>query len=311
MPFFVARSAIPNLVVLIWALATLPQVILNVTFTMVMSAVAGPTQRIALMSRRWTVLGIATALSVAAAGWTLDRIATPLNYQVIFIASFGGGLLSFVFSTSLRLPPNVPPPAATAPWYRTWGRMLVLLRTHRRFTQFVASQFLFRAGLMLTGPLLPLYYVKVVGATDAQIGIIGTVNSGVLLVAYTAWATLARRRSQRLVLLVACLGSAMYPLLVSQTLTYPLLALWAALAGIAIAGVDLVLFDVLIATCPPDERGTAVGLYHTSVYIATFLAPLLGTLAADYVALSTLLVVAAALRFGGWLLFVVLGVGKQ
>ena len=45
----------PAIYIAIWAIATVPQAVVNVAFTMVMSAVAGPNQRYYLMSRRWSM----------------------------------------------------------------------------------------------------------------------------------------------------------------------------------------------------------------------------------------------------------------
>ena len=53
MPFLVPRSYAVPAVLAIWAVATLPQTVVAVTFSMVMNAVAGPAGRYDLMSRRW------------------------------------------------------------------------------------------------------------------------------------------------------------------------------------------------------------------------------------------------------------------
>src|SRR5438034_152673 len=69
-------------IIAIWAIATVPQAVVNVAFTMVMSAVAGPHQRYYLMSRRWSIMGVTTAITVALVGVILDMISFPLNYQL-------------------------------------------------------------------------------------------------------------------------------------------------------------------------------------------------------------------------------------
>jgi MFS family permease len=141
--------------------------------------------------------------------------------------------------------------------------------------------------------------------------LINTVQSGVLLIAYALWIYVARRWGQRSVLLVCTFGLVLYPLLTALTpVVWPLL-LYAALAGVFVAGTDLVIFDVLIATAPEASRSTAVGLYHTTNYIATFVAPLIGAAAAGSVGIGTMLFVAAALRLFSGVLFLVLRVGNE
>ena len=57
------------------------------------------------------------------------------------------------------------------------------------------SQFVFRCGMTLALPLFPLYWVRELHASDSWIGIINTVNNGVLLVAYFLWSAVSRRRA--------------------------------------------------------------------------------------------------------------------
>src|SRR5689334_20391489 len=64
-PFLFPLGAAPIPIIAIWAIATVPQTIVNVAFTVVMGAVAGPNQRYYLMSRRWSTLGITSAVTVA------------------------------------------------------------------------------------------------------------------------------------------------------------------------------------------------------------------------------------------------------
>src|SRR4029453_5602767 len=98
-PFFFPLDLAPIAIIVIWAFAPVPQTIVNVAFTIVMGAVAGPNRRYYLMSRRWSTLGITSALTVALVGVILDLISFPINYQTVFIGSFAGGLLSFAFSS--------------------------------------------------------------------------------------------------------------------------------------------------------------------------------------------------------------------
>lgn len=310
-PFVVDRALAPAVIIAIWALATVPQTLVNICFTLVMSTVAGPTKRLELMTRRWTTVGISTALAVASAGWALEQTAFPRNYQIVFICSFVGGLLSYAFSTNIVLPQAAAPQPSAEPGSSALGRLRHMFGAHPRFSAFLISQFVFRCGMAMALPLFPLYWVRVVNASDASIGLINTVQSSVLLVAYTLWAFAARRRGAAVVLITSAFGLVLYPLLTALTLDVRLLFAYAALGGIFIAGSDLVIFDVLIATAPERERAAAIGAYHTTNYVATFAAPLIGTLAAEAIGIGPMLLVAAALRLLGGALFLLLRVGRE
>jgi len=83
--FFIPKEILVNSILLIWALATIPQTLVSITFSVVMNAVAGPDRRFDLMSRRWSTMGLTTTLAVLGIGQMLDRVLFPLNYQ-LFIA---------------------------------------------------------------------------------------------------------------------------------------------------------------------------------------------------------------------------------
>lgn len=310
-PFFLSQEITAYAIVVIWALVTIPQAIVNITFTVVMGAVAGPRQRQYLMSRRWSILGATTAITVAVIGAFLDNVAFPLNYQIVFIASFVGGVLSFLFSRRLTIPDNPPPKEEVA--RQSLGaylaEMLSVLREPTPFSRFVISAFVFNLGMMMALPLFPLYWVRQLNASDFWIGLINTTNNGVLLVAYFIWTALTRRKGNVLVLRICTLGLVLYPLLTALTPRVEPLVFYAALAGIFGAGLNLVLFDISLATAPPERTASYIALYQLTTYIATLVAPLVGTLLADLFGYTPALLTGAALRFAGAILFIWLGVG--
>lgn len=307
-PFLVAAQA-PAAIIAIWALATLPQTIVSVAFTVVMGAVAGPGGRMTLMSRRWSILGLTNTVTVLIVGQLLNLFAFPLNYQVVFIGSTIGALISFVFSSSIKLP-AVTVPAAEQSFLVTLRHHSRQLRQNRRFVNFTLSQFVFRWGLALAIPLFPIYWVRNLHASDQMVSVINSTTTFVTMIAYFAWARVSQRQGRRPVLLIASLGICFYPLLTALTPRPEILPLWAGMAGLFSAGIELVFFDVLVGVCPRDQQAAYVGIYQTTVYIATFLAPLLGTALSDLIGIAPVLVLATAIRLIGFGMIAQLGVGK-
>ncbi len=312
-PFLIHDGSSASIAIIaLWALITIPQTIVNITFTIVMGAVAGPRQRQYLMSRRWSVLGVTTAIMVAILGWLLEQVVFPLNYQLVFIGSFIGGMVSFAFSRQIEIPDNPPDdrPRNTpgSPWARLQA-MVSDLRAHATFARFIVSAFVFNCGLTLAIPLFPLYWVRELGATDFWIGLITTVNSGIVMIGYFIWSAIARKRGNGFVLWICAFGLVLYPLLTGLTHSVPPLLLYAGLAGIFGAGLNLVLFDISLATCPPEHTASYIALYQVTTYIATLIAPLAATLLASTIGYGSALFVAAGLRLAGAILFIALGVG--
>ncbi len=303
-PFLVPPAYAVRAVLLIWALASIPQVVVNVAFSVVMNAVAGPRHRYDLMSRRWSILGLTTALTVALVGQILDRIDFPVNYQAMFMGLSIGGLISFYFSSHITLPDNEPPaPDGGQSMVERLKGYAALVRGEPAFVSFTAKRFVFLSGTALALPLFPLYYVRELNASDAWIGVINTVQAAIMLVGYVLWVRQTKRRGSRFVLLATTFGLALVPALTAVTHSVELVALYAGLSGIFQAGLDLVLFDELMRTVPPRYSATFVSLAQSLQNLSSVLAPIAGTLVSTYIGLSGALMMSALVRLLGFALF--------
>ncbi len=293
-----------EIIIALWAVATIPQIFVNVCFTLVMGGVAGPAGRYYLMSRRWSILGLTTAVTVAVAGQVLDRIPFPTNYEVVFILLSLGALVSFYYSSHIVLPDQIaPPPAEPGALRKRIRETLDHVRAHPLFVRQTIAVFVFRLGLSLALPLFPLYYVRNLNVSDASIGWINTVQGGVLIVAYFFWSRISRNLGARFALLATTLGLAVYPLMVAFTTSVEGVIVLAGFAGIFQAGIDLVFFDALVSSLPKDGSPIFVGIYQTSGNLALFLGPLIGTFLANQITIPGALIAGAIVRLAGFATF--------
>lgn len=310
-PFIVPEEYLVVTILAIWAIATIPQTALAVCFSVVMNAVAGPDHRFDLMSRRWSILGLTNAITVAIAGQVLELFNFPINYQLVFTGLSIGGLLSFYFSSRIALPDSVPPPPLPG---RTVSQRVSeyfrLVLAHPDFINFSIKRFVFQFGILLATPLLPIYYVHEVQASDAWIGYFSTAQTATLLVGYFLWPRQSQRRGSRFVILCCTLGLSLYPALVAATQTEMMLLLLAAFAGVFQAGLDLVFFDELMKTVPIEYSATFVSLAQSMTYLATVFAPLVGTWLSDQIGLTGALIASTLVRLIGFALFTTPGLGR-
>jgi Na+/melibiose symporter-like transporter len=303
-PFIIPANYAITAILVIWAFATLPQTMVAIAFSVVMNAVAGPEGRYDLMSRRWSILGLTTAITVAIAGQILDRIDFPLDYQIVFLGLSLGGLISYYFSSRITLPDIEPPPHKSGlSLAQNLRAYIQLVSSERAFVSFAVKRFVYFSGVALAAPIFPIYFVRVVNASDAWIGFINTVQTALMLVGYYLWTRQSRRRGSRLVLLSTTLGMSLYPALVSMTSHVGMITLYAGMAGIFQAGLDLVFFDELMKTVPIQYSATFVSLAQSMQYLSSIAAPLMGTTLANQIGLSGALLVSAGLRFAGFGLF--------
>jgi predicted MFS family arabinose efflux permease len=290
-------------VLVIWALATLPAVVVNITFSVVMNAVAGPKLRYDLLGRRWSMMGLITAVCIALTGQVLQHLRFPFNYQIAFMCLSVGGLVSLFFSERVRLPSATTQNRPASSPREQWRAMVGLLRAEPAFVSIAGKRFLYMAGVALAVPIVPLYYVRVAHASDAAIGLITTVQTLTLLIGYRLWTRLSQRRGSRPVLLLTTLALAAYPALAAATQQVGVLALLAGLAGIFQAGFDLVFFDELMKRVPAGQAPLFVSFDQSAQNLAAVAAPLIGTLLADRLGLGGALLVSAGLRLIAFILF--------
>jgi MFS family permease len=303
-PFFVPDNFLIPAILFIWAAATLPQTMVAVGFSVVMNAVSGPEGRYELMSRRWSILGITTAITVAIAGQVLDRIGFHLNYQLVFLGLSLGGLISYYFSSRIQIIDAEPITTTSRGSFKdSLLEYFRLIRQEPAFVSFTLKRFVYLFGITLSTPLFPLYFVRQLNASDAWIGFLNTAQTAVLVVGYYFWARQSRRKGSRFVLLSTTLVIAFYPGMVALTQNQTLILIYTAVAGVFLAGIDLVFFDELMKTIPIRYSPTFVSLAQSIQYLSAIFAPLVGTYLAEHTGLSNALIASTVVRLVGFTLF--------
>ena len=299
-----AREYVIIATLAIWAFATLPQTALAVAFSVVMNAVAGPAGRYALLSRRWAIFGITGVIGTFIVTRVIDLLAFPLNYAIMFMVLSLGGFLSYYFSNQIQIPDQTQSVISqTSTSTSGLKNYLALLRANPAFVSFASKRFVYFSALMLSLPVMPLYYVREVHATDSQIGSISMTMNLVMLVGYFMWPRLSGRFGGRFVLLATTFGMIFHPALNAATTHIELVILYAGLAGLFQGGLDLVFFDELMKTVPAEYSATFVSLAQSMQYFSMILAPLIGTWIANYIGLSGALWLSTGLRLIGFVLF--------
>ena len=88
------------------------------------------------------------------------------------------------------------------------------------------------------------------------------------------------------------------------TLTQALLiALFAGIAGVFQAGLDLIFFDELMKTVPIEYSAIFVSFAQMMQFLAAIFSPMIGTLVADVFSIPTGLIIASLIRFSGFIAF--------
>lgn len=302
--FFIPQSMLVSSILGIWAIATIPQTVVSISFSVVMNAVAGPDRRFELMSRRWSTMGITTTLVVLGIGQLLDNIIFPLNYQLMFIGMSIGGLISYYYSSHIVLAPTIPPPMEMSKSIkRQFDEYKRLVFSEKRFISFMVKRAIVFTGIQLSAPLIPLYLVRVAHASDGWISVINMSQTAILVIGYFFWTRQSRKRGGRAVLVWTTLGVSLYPFLLSLTIVPWQIAIISGIAGIFSAGLDLVFFDELMKTVPIEYSAIFISFAQMMQFLSAIVSPIVGTFLADTFSIQTGLIVAALIRFSGFLAF--------
>jgi hypothetical protein len=288
----------------VWAVAMLPNTVCLVAFPILMDAAAGPRGRYDLLSRRWSVMGLATALTVVAVGQLLGRMPFPTNYELLLVAVTCVGGVSFWLTSRIRIPDQAPVQADAGPSPLTRIRELATVVGSRRpFLRYELRALIYVAGTALATPLVPLFYVREIQAPDAWIGIIGAGQAAGALLGYTTARGVSRRWGGPAVLLPALLAGALVPVVLSVMHDLVAVAALAVLAGFFSAGANLALFDELMQRIPRNVGVTFSSVDQTIQNLALIVSPILGGLLATEIGIRHALEVASVVALVSVVLF--------
>jgi hypothetical protein len=298
-----APAAVPA-ILFVWIAVALPATVGQVAFTIVMNDAAGAGGRYELLGRRWATMGLSGAVAVAATGWLLDHVVFPTNYGIAFAVFAAAGVFAARAESQIRLVGRRPSASsrlsiaqlAQVEWADVLGR-------HRSFVRYLVAHVVVAAGIRYVTPVVTLFYVRGIHASDAAIGLIATASAIATFGGYHGWRRVARRRGGRFVLLASSTLTAAYPAALALA-PNPLVAGVIVAAGAAGgAGLSLALFDELMRRVPPARAIAFTAADYAAANAVGILAPLAGAIAADALGLPAALALGGVVGLGGVLLF--------
>jgi len=293
LPFF-AHRGVAEIVVVLWALKSIPATLLESSWMAVVAEVIPAEQRARVNGVRWAILSVVTAISTATFGYILDRLPFPLNYQIVFFVSFVGGMAGLYFFGQLRIPENVPPERQKGARIPLQQRARTYLQTMNvpAFIRYEIGATVLRIGLNLPAALYTIFWIRQLGASDLLIGWQATAGKLALIAGYIVWGRLISRKGYRIPLLICSTLLGLYPVLTGLAQDQLWLPLIATVQGFFITGVEIAFFDTLLTVAPTERRPSFIALNTMFASFTAFLAPLVGTFLADYVGIPVVFFIA-------------------
>ena len=304
LPFFVGEGLV-EVIVVVWAVKSVATALLEASWMAVVAEVIPPARRPSVNGARWAILSLVTAGAVAVFGYVLDRMPFPLSYQIVFMTSFAGGVSGMFFYRRLQIPDNTPPDEQETSRMSVGKRLRAYLQTLNvpEFVRYEITTTVLRMGLNLPTALYSIYWIRHLDASDLWIGYLSTADKLALIAGYFFWGRIVNRKGHHLPLLICTVGVGLYPVLTSLVTAQTWLPLVAITWGFFIAGIDLSVFDTLLAVCPAQRRPTFFSVNTLLSSLTIFLAPMLGSLLADWIDIRPVFWIAGGTQVVAALLF--------
>jgi MFS family permease len=320
--FFDANGQITSLIVITLAMS-IPGTVLAVGFNALFAGAVPPEWRGHVVGVRNALLALAFILTSTLCGFLLDRLPSPVGYQVVFAIGFVGAVMSSVHLWFVRPQEDVPSrprtgrglgdlarPGLGNTWPQTMRttvglrylvqrvRPLLGLRVFRQpFGRIIILLFAFHLGQYLAIPLFPLFWVNDLHLTDSQISLGNSVFYLTVLLGSMRLGWLTDRFGNKRLMAWGIVAMSSYPVLTALTTNLPMFLFTAAVGGLAWSVVGGAISNYILERIPPDDRPANLAWYNLALNAAVLVGSLGGPILANEIGLIPTLLVAAVGRF--------------
>ncbi len=311
----------------IWAilvivlLMSIPGTVLAIAFNALLADLVPPNWRAVVVGRRNALVAVSMTATSLLCGQLLDRVAFPLNYQLVFGLGAAGALLSSYHLSRLRSPGSQPPARAGRPLgdvarpfltrmadslrpsaglrflTRAGGKPLLRLDLLRGpFGLFLAAYLIFYTFQYVPLPLFPLLYVRGLSLPDSAISLGAALFQATVTIVSLGLVNQGARFSHRSILISGALLFGHYPLLLAFARDATLFWVVSFTGGLVWALLGSGLINRLMERVPDDQRPAYMALHNLALNLGILIGSLLGPLLGDWMGLREALLLSAGLR---------------
>ncbi len=298
LPFFVQGPTAAMLIVAWIILLSVPTAMFTNGFNAVLAELIPPQRRAFVFSRRSIIYSLVITLTLPITGVWLNAVPFPMNYQVVYVVGVIAVMGSQYFLGRVVMPKtDVPiPPVASQP-------TAVRAPLTPPIAKMVFNSLVYQLGLQISGPLFVIYYANTLHASDGLISLNTAAGTFGVVVGLFLWETVLRKRSYGWVLRTASLGTWIFPFAVGFSTNFSLIIFANFVVNLLHPGVDLSSLNVMFNLSPPQLRNMYMSYYTMGISISAFAGPLSAVPLAGLIGIPGVMLLAAALRLTGGVLF--------
>lgn len=298
-PFLpISPDARVALFLLLYAYMSFPATVGNVAWTALMAELFPPHLRGRIFADRNMWLTLVTLLSSALGGALVLILPWPGHYLALIAITFAGQMVSMRYLARLQERPAgaeggrpEASPARASAEARRGGWSL--------FWTFTLAAFVFQAGWALPQGIWPILFLRIDGLHAFWFGVWNVVSSLFTVLCARWWGRFYDLRGPFAAAGLAAALFVVFPPAYLVARTGLPITLLNILTGVAVAGINLSLFNGLLEVAPDDRRPQAVAWFNFLIGLANFAAPLLGTFVFEQWGLSACMWCSATLRLAG------------
>jgi MFS family permease len=215
---------------------------------------------------RTGVVGVVGMVANLGAGWLLDLLQAPLNFQVVLGVGVGAALLGVV----LLLFHHEPQTPSARPGFRD---IFYTPWQHPNFRRFLLFGIYWQAAVMLAAPFVFTYFLQHLKMSFTQIALWSAIASCTALLTTSFWGHVADRYGNKAVLAIGTTlaGTAMPVSWMLATATH-LWPVWlsAAFDALAWGAIGPAIFNLALVSAPKDNRTAFIAVYSFATGVAGF-----------------------------------------
>lgn len=290
-----------ELVVLSLVIITIPAHFFNVGFLPMMAMVIPEERRPAVFAARNIVFNASLSVCTFLFGFWLSYIQFPQNYQILYVFGFATSMVSMYYLVKIRVPEQIPQPVVKKkePIQKKLDSFRQAIARNPGFFQITLNTLLHGSGLWAATPLYILYYVRILGAPDSWVGLLGTIGSVATIAGWTIWRSVMNRWGDQKTLKRTIILLGLFPVLVACVPSLPIILVIAGINGLVVPGVNISHLNTLLRVTPDHNRAEYTAIYMTVANIGAFIFPLIGVAVSDQIGLVPTLICCGILSILG------------
>ncbi len=292
-------------VVLILLLANVPVAIFNTVWLPLFADIIPIQRRARLFSARNVTLGATMMAATYGFGWWLESDVSgfPGNYQLLFSVALITNMLSTWYVTRMEIPDS--PVDVTSSIDRSVAGMWKLFTQNKAYSSITVNTLILNIAPWAAIALQPIYFVRVLNATDEWLGIWFAITNGGAILGNLFWPRLMEKYGFYRVMTIAAIISCGYFFAIGMVPNLTAILFFSLFIGMVNPGIDIAHFNILLQVTSSQRRALALGIFVTVMNFGLMVSSLIVSPMIDLVGAQALVIGLGVIRLIGGILFVV------